>query len=226
MENPAMQAERGNAPVPPRPIEGRVAQVIVEYTGAKLGSFTIRGPATGHEYRFDASRWHRLNYVLIEDLDRFEGRHDFQILPATLKDPETEERERREKEIADLRQQLAVQPERVAAEVLAALKRHPPTRSRRASGKVGGRPPGKGLGALLDCWMTCGGLADCYGSATGAYDAIHGYLEEHNVPGIQVAPRERLPSLRSDAKRKREGADGNCLWHKHPEPVPAELAQA
>lgn len=223
-----MHVEEQSQPSPPRPIDGgRVAQAIVEYTGEKLGAFTIRGPSSGREYRFDASPWHRMNYVLVDDLGRFQGRPDFRILQDTLIDPELEERERRERDLAELREQL-VELGRQQAQVIPAVVRvvqeHVPAkRSRRASGKALGRSPGKGLGALLDCWMTCGRLENYFGTPKEAYDAIERYLCDHPRSGLHVGPRARYPSMRSDAKRKRGRAAGKCLWHRHPEPVPDAL---
>jgi hypothetical protein len=81
------------------------------------------------------------------------------------------------------------------------------------------------MGAKLDCWMTCGQLEEQFGSAKAAYDGIHRFLTK-TMPTDEVPPRERLASMRSDAKIKRQEAGGQCLWHCHPEPVPRELTAA
>ena len=223
-----MQDENQKQPLPAPIDEGRVVQVIVEYTGEKLGAFTMRGPSSGREYRFDASPWHRRNYVLVDDLGRFQGRLDFRILQNTLIDPEVAERERRERELADLRKQLAELEEqhtRVIPEVVQVVRQHLSKRSRRTPGKASGRAPGRGLGALLDCWMNCGGVGEYFRTPREAYDAIYGYLLDRAAPDGQIPPRARFPSMRSDAKRKRELTDVKCLWHCHPEAVPNALTR-
>jgi hypothetical protein len=218
-----VQAREQHGSAPPRLIDGgRVAQAIVEYTGNRLGTVTYRG-RSGREYRFDASPWHKRNYVLAEDLERFRLRPDFRVIEESLIDPEAEKIkaiEKRHAEMLDRRDRNLVKGVGKVLDDWERAKRH------RSSRKSGGRPTGKGLGARLDCWMNCGRLDQQFGTPRAAYDALYRYLHDNSPPGEYVPPRERFPSLRSDAKRKREGADGNCLWHKHPEPVPAELAQA
>ena len=94
-------------PSRPVPIDaGRVAQAIVEYTGKRMGTVTYRGPSSGREYRFDASPSGKSKYVLDEDLELFRLLQDFQVLEVGRIDPEAEERERRERELAELRAQL------------------------------------------------------------------------------------------------------------------------
>lgn len=62
----------------PQPIaEGQVAQTLVEYLGARSGHFSVRGPVSGQEYRFDATR--RRRWVRDEDLARFDAHAEFDV---------------------------------------------------------------------------------------------------------------------------------------------------
>jgi hypothetical protein len=199
----------------PRPIDnGQVDQTVVEYTGPRLGAATYRG-RSGREYRFDASPRDKRKYVLAEDLDRFRLRPDFRVLEETRIDPEAEKLKAMETAVGD----------RMVKEVTRLLAPKGTAKRKDAQRRRGGRPPGRGFGAMLDCWMTCGRVGDYYGSSKEAYDAIDRYLGDHALPDQHIPPRERFSSARSDAKRERERA-GRCVWHKHPEPVPQELIPA
>ncbi len=193
----------------PRPIEGgRIAQAIVEYTGRRMGGFAIRGPS-GKSYRFSANLRDRLQYVRDEDLERFRLLRDFRVLEEGRIDPEAEKYEALKREIKQ--------------ELLGEAGNHVTTTDDiRRQGAAGGRPAGKGFGALLDCLLTCRNLEDCYGGAAPAYDAAWAYYDDHGAHGLRVPPRERFASVRSHGKRKREEA-GRCLWAGHPEPIPEEL---
>ena len=202
---------------PPRPIDnGQVAQAIVEYTGRRLGTVGYRG-LSGRSYPFDASRWNKRQYVLDKDLECFRGRLDFRVLDETRIDPEEEKLRALVAEVLDQRGAMTATTEAVPAD-----RDVVPTRPAQ---RRGGRPPGRGLGAWLDCVMTCGRLGERYGSSKEAYDAIQEYLEEHTSVDQYVAPRARLASMRSYARRKGERA-GRCVWYRHPEPVPPELISA
>jgi hypothetical protein len=200
----------------PRPIDnGQVDQTVVEYTGGQRGAVTYRGPS-GRSYRFDAGPSNKRHYVLDEDLEYFRRLVDFRVLEETRIDLEEEK----------LRTLVAEAVERQKAKTATAIGRaseadEEPEAARRAS-KRGGRPAGRGFGAWLDCLMMCGNVQECYGTAQETYDAIYEYLIEHTKAGEHVPRRGRFPSLRSDAKRKRQRA-GRCVWHRHPEPVPEEL---
>ncbi|GAG45926.1 unnamed protein product, partial [marine sediment metagenome] len=201
---------------PPRPIDGgRVAQAMVEYTGNRMGVVTYRG-RSGREYHFDASPWDKRKYVLKEDLELFQNRPDFRVLEEGWIDPEAEERQRRETEFAELRAQLEEQRSRgviAIREVARLLEAHGKRGRRLPTGKPSGHPAGRGFGAKLDCWMTCGRLEEYFATSEAAYEAIHRYLKGHAAPGEHIPPRERFASLRSHAKRKREKAGLECLWH-------------
>jgi len=204
-----------NEPTPPRPIDdGRVDQTVVEYTGGRRGAMTYRGPS-GRQYRFDALPSGRRKYVLREDLEYFAPRPEFRILAETRIDPEAEKLKAMEAAVGD----------RMVKEVVRLLAPKGTAKRKDAQRRRGGRPPGRGFGAMLDCWMTCGRVGEYYGSSKKAYDAIDRYLGDHALPDQDIPPRERFPSVRSDAKRERERA-GRCVWHKHPEPVPQELIPA
>lgn len=98
-----MEPEDDAAPSAPLPIdEGRVAQSIVEYTGQRMGTVTYRGRSSGREYRFDASRWHKRQYVLDEDLDLFRAHSEFQVRPEGRIDHDADEQRRREETMARL----------------------------------------------------------------------------------------------------------------------------
>jgi hypothetical protein len=144
---------------------------------------------------------------------------DFQVLEETRIDPEEE---RLRTFIAEALERQRVE---TAVAVGRASERERESETARRPSKRGGRPAGKGFGAMLDCWMTCGRLGECYGSSKEAYDAIRDYLEQHTSADQYAPPRARFASMRSDAKRKRERA-GHCTWHRHPEPVPEELMSA
>ena len=204
-----------NEPTPPRPIDdGRVDQTVVEYTGGRRGAMTYRGPS-GRQYRFDALPSGRRKYVLREDLEYFAPRPEFRILAETRNDPEAEKLKAMEAAVGD----------HMVKEVTRLLAPKGTAKRKDAQRRRGGRPPGRGFGAMLDCWMTCGRVGEYYGTAREAYDAIYDYLTQHTQAGQHIPPRERFPSVRSDAKRERERA-GRCVWHKHPEPVPQELIPA
>jgi hypothetical protein len=203
---------------PLRPMdEGWVPQAIVEYTGERLGAVTYRGPS-GTEYRFGAGPQDRRKYVLLQDLDHFRQRPDFRVIEGSLRDPEAEKTKAIEEPYAEM---LDQRDRRLVGTVAKLLDDWGRAKQHRSPG-TGGRL-GKGVGALLDCWMTCGRLEDYYGTPREAYEAIHRYLKEHAGPGGHVPPRERLASMRSAAKRARETAGLECLWHNHPEPVPPQL---
>jgi hypothetical protein len=203
----------------PRPIDnGQVAQTVVEYTGSRLGTVAYRG-LSGRSYPFDASRWNKRQYVLDKDLERFGGRLDFRVLDEMRIDPEEEKLRALVAEVLDQRGAMTATTEAVPAD--RDVVPEPP----RPAQRRGGRPPGRGLGAWLDCVMTCGRLGERYGSSKEAYDAIQDYLEQHTSADQYVPPRARLASMRSYARRKGERA-GHCIWHRHPEPVPEELMSA
>jgi hypothetical protein len=200
----------------PRPIDnGQVDQTVVEYTGGRLGAVTYRGP-TGREHRFDAGPSNKRHYVLDEDLEYFRCQVDFRVLEETRIDPEAEKLRALVTDVLEQRGALVSTGAPVTSDRDEAPERPRPPRRR------GGRPAGRGFGAMLDCWMTCGRLGEYYGTAREAYDAIDDYLQQQNNADQYIPPRERFPSVRSDAKRKREKA-GRCLWHNHPGPVPPEL---
>ena len=200
----------------PRPIDnGQVDQTVVEYIGGRLGAVTYRGPS-GRGYRFDASPRNKRKYVLAEDLDYFRRfQVDFQVLKETRIDPEAEKLKAMEAAVGD----------HMVKEVTRLLAPKGTAKRKDAQRRRGGRPPGRGFGAMLDCWMTCGRVGEYYGTAREAYDAIYDYLTQHTKAGRHIPPRERFPAVRSDAKRKRESA-GRCVWYGHPEPVPRELIPA
>lgn len=78
---------------PPRLIDGgRVAQVIVEYTGVRQGRVLYHGPASGHDYGFDASPLGRRGYVLFEDAEHFRRLTDFRVLEESKIDPQDQAR--------------------------------------------------------------------------------------------------------------------------------------
>jgi hypothetical protein len=79
-----------------------VAQSIVEYTGQRMGTVTYRGRSSGREYRFDASCWHKRQYVLDEDLDLFRAHSEFQVRPEGRIDHDADEQRRREETMARL----------------------------------------------------------------------------------------------------------------------------
>ena len=196
----------------PRPIDGgQVPQAIVEYMGLRLGAMTFRG-SSGRSYRLGARPTERIQYVLNEDLGFFRARPDFRVLDETRIDPEAENLARIERACA----------ERARQEAARILEQFTASQPPQPAPKPIGRPAGRGFGTKLDCWMTCGDLEGNYGGARAAYDAVSRYFSQHATPGEQVPPRERFPSVRSHAKRKREES-GVCLWHKHSEPLPIEL---
>ncbi|GAF76894.1 unnamed protein product, partial [marine sediment metagenome] len=182
------------------------------YTGLRLGAVTYRGPSRW-QYRFDASPSRRRSYVLSEDLDYFRRLRDFRVLDEGRIDPEAERARELERSILD----------KVRGEVIERLEQVTASEPRPSSHRQGGRPAGRGFGARLDCLMNCGGLEAYYGSAEAAYDAIHRYYRGNPPVGEDVPPRERFASVRSYAKRKREGAVIPCLWYRHPESVPPQL---
>jgi len=200
-----------------RPIDnGQVDQTVVEYAGNRLGAATYRG-LSGRQYRFSAFPSDSKQYVLAEDLERFRSLVDFRVLDETRIDPEEEKLRALVAEVLDQRGAMTATTEAVPADRDVV----PP----RPAQRRGGRPPGRGLGAWLDCVMTCGRLGERYGSSKEAYDAIQDYLEEHTSADQYVPPRARLASMRSYARRKGERA-GRCVWYRHPEPVPPELISA
>lgn len=210
-----MRAVQNEASLP-RPIDnGQVDQTVVEYTGGRLGAVTYRGPS-GREYRFSALPSGRKHYVLSEDLEYFRCLVDFRVLDERRIDPEADKLRVLVTDM--LEQRGALEPTGAVMTSDRDEEPGPP----RPSQRRGGRPAGRGFGAVLDCWMTCGRLGEYYGTAREAYDAIDDYLQQQTNADQYVPPRERFPSVRSDAKRKREKA-GRCLWHNHPEPVPPEL---
>lgn len=66
---------------------GRVAQVVVEYTGSRPETRHYRGRASRRQYVFNAGR-HRQNYVQLEDTDHFLRMGDFRVLEESKIDPE------------------------------------------------------------------------------------------------------------------------------------------
>ena len=196
----------------PRPIDGgQVAQSVVEYTGPMMGAVTYR-PPSGWSYSFSALPSGRLQYVHAQDLGFFRLRPHFRVLDEGRIDPEAEALRRIERDMFD----------RVAAGIEERSDRDKTADPTRSPLKRGGRPSRRGFGAMLDCWMTCKRLADSYGSVAEGYDAVERYFQNHPTPGQEPPPRERYPSVRSDAKRKREKA-GTCLWYRHSEPLPSGL---
>ena len=196
----------------PRPMDGgQVAQSVVEYVGPKMGAMTYR-PPSGRSYSFSALASGNVQYVHAQDLGYFRLRPDFRIRDDGRIDPEAERFEKMRRDIVD----------RVLMEVATFIPREQIREQRRTSPRRGGRPAGRGFGALLECWMTCKRLAEYYGAVATAYDAVNRYFRTRPKPGREPPPRERYASVRSDAKRKREKA-GTCLWHRHSEPLPTGL---
>jgi len=197
----------------PVPIDGgQVAQSIVEYIGPRMGAVTYR-PPSGRFYRFSAGPSDKVQYVLSQDLEYFRLRPDFRVLDEGRIDPEAERFRGLERSIL----------EKVRGELIERVEQVTASEPRPSSHRRGGRPAGRGFGARLDCLMNCGGLEAYYGSAEAAYDAIHRYYRGNPPVGEDVPPRERFASVRSYAKRKREGAGIPCLWYRHPESVPPQL---
>ena len=198
--------------VTPRPIDGgRVAQSVVEYIGPKMGAVTYR-PPSGWSYSFSALASGRVQYVQAQDIDFFRLRPDFRVLDEGRIDPEAERLKRMEGDIFD----------RLAARIGERSDEDKTTDPSGSPRKRAGRPSGRGFGAMLYCWMTCKRLVDFCGSVADAYDAVDHYFQNHTTPGREPPPRERYPSVRSDAKLKRENA-GICLWHRHSEGLPTGL---
>ncbi|TET98122.1 MAG: hypothetical protein E3J29_03900 [Dehalococcoidia bacterium] len=153
--------------------------------------------------------------MLDEDLEYFRRLVDFRVLEETRIDPEADKLKGIEAAVGD----------RLVKEVTRVLRPNGVGKRKRAPRRRGGRPVGKGFGARLDCWMTCGRLQEYYGTAREAYDAIDRHLRGRSPAHQHIPPRERFPAVRSDAKRKREKA-ARCVWYNHPEPVPRELIPA
>lgn len=87
-----------------------------------------------------------------------------------------------------------------------------------------GRPRGHGFGALLDCWMSCKGLEVRYLNPSAAYDAIHACVLKQTGFRPAPPPRARFARARSAARSARKKAGGACIWHRHQEPLPSDLA--
>ena len=179
----------------PRPIEGgQAAQAVVEYLGAGRGALGIRGPVSGRSYRFSALTSGRLQYVLKEDLPRFEQHVKFRVLDQGAIDPEKEH-------LTQLKQNLTDEVTTAVRRQLLA-ERSPPS-PKPAEARHTGRRPGTGLGALIDCWMGCQQVADRFDSKREAYDAVYRALESL-LKVDEVPARARIPKLRSDAKLRRQ----------------------
>lgn len=191
--------------LPPPIDDGRVAQGLVRYVGRREGAMTFRGPS-GRAYRFGRNPWHQLQRILAQDLEHFGRKVQFEVLPQGRTDPE-QERRRREREA--IREELL----REITDLLPSPKPRSTTRRRP------GRPKGRGFGALLDCLMTCGRLAEYFGGVEGAYDAIDRCVRAHPDRYPAAVPKSRYAHARSNAKASRRRT-GQCLWYKHPEPYP------
>ena len=130
---------------PPRPIDGgRVAQAIVEYIGNRLGTVTYRGRSSGREYHFDASPSGKRKYVRDEDLELFQLHRDFRVPEEGRIDREADEREVRDREIAELRAQVEKNRSRedgVVIEVAKLLDDYEKQKEHRPARRRGGRPP-------------------------------------------------------------------------------------
>lgn len=197
----------------PRLIDaGRVAQSLVEYVGPRKGSFGVRGPASGRSYRFSALASSRLQHVLAIDLPLFELRVDFRVLDEGAIGPSQERR-------AEIRENLTDElTAAIRSQLLAELSPSSPKPSR---ARRGGRRPGTGLGALIDCWMSCQRTEDRFDSKREAYDAVCRALESE-LKADEVPTRVQIPKLRWDAKRRREQL-GHCVYHAHPAQTPPLL---
>ena len=75
---------------------------------------------------------------------------------------------------------------------------------------------------MLDCWLTCHHLEECFDSISEAYDSIATYLESHQIDGVVPPTRARYSRARSYAAKARRQR-GSCLWYRHQEPPPSEL---
>lgn len=80
-----------------------------------------------------------------------------------------------------------------------------------------GRPSGRGLGALLDCWITCHHLEAPFLSPHDFYMAVERYLQLHPEIFTPLPPVKRFSALRSNGKVARATA-GGCPWHMHATP--------
>ncbi len=82
-----------------------------------------------------------------------------------------------------------------------------------------GRPRGRGLGSLLDCWVNCHHLETSFLTVNEFYKATAAYLL--NNPGLvsSVPPIARFASLRYNGSQLRR-EEGRCAWHQHLSPPP------
>ena len=90
-----------------------------------------------------------------------------------------------------------------------------PTKNRRPVG----RPKGRGLGSLLDCWIDCYGLQDSFLSINDFYAGVERYLKKNSGVVVSVPPLPRFSPLRYNGKQARLSA-GGCTWHQHSSPPP------
>ena len=170
---------------------------------------TFKGPS-GRSYRFGQSTSHQLQWVLAGDLEHFARNAQFEVLLDRLIDP--------------AERTLRQQREAIKRDVLRELgDRLPSPKAQRTSGGSQGRPKGKGFGALLDCLMTCGALAEYFGGVEEAYDEIERRVEAAPDRYPAAVPRQRFAHVRS-AARATQRRTGQCPWFGHPEAIPKELA--
>ena len=89
------------------PIEdGKVAQILVEYIGGKVGTVTYRRPS-GRAYRFAAGGPDQCGYVLSEDEGLFRSLPEFRICEDERIDPEGDKGRFMKAEMLAMKAQLA-----------------------------------------------------------------------------------------------------------------------
>lgn len=85
---------------------------------------------------------------------------------------------------------------------------------RRERQQRAGRPRGRGVASLLDCWIECHGLARDFLTPQSFYEAVHEYLLRNPREGISSVPSKgNFSRLRHNGKVTREKA-GHCIWHR------------
>ncbi len=74
-----------------------------------------------------------------------------------------------------------------------------------------GRPVGRGLGALLDCWIACHRLDNGFLNIHDFYIAVERYLQKHRNLLSPLPPLASFTARRSEGKAKR-ARTGHCNW--------------
>jgi len=88
-----------------------------------------------------------------------------------------------------------------------------------------GRPAGRTMGPMLDCWFACHNLGDNFESPHDAYVAIERYLTRHPPPDMDVLSIGRYANARSRAKNQRVKR-GGCAWWRCADGPPSDLLSA